>query len=217
MGQVKNLQAKIMPEVLVYLSGWTVIFDVNMEDALLNYSCSNNIFLNVHKKKSIYMKMTCFVTPPGVAALALSCPYLREVYFKRCSNLTDSGVLALALHCPLLQIVNIGGCTTISDISLQALGQNCRFLHSVDFSSTQVTDDGVIALVSGMCSKNLKEIHMERCVNLTDVAVEAVLTCCPMMYILLFHGCPLITDRSREALEQLVGPNKFKQVSWTVY
>uniref|UniRef100_A0A8D0HD35 Uncharacterized protein n=2 Tax=Lepidosauria TaxID=8504 RepID=A0A8D0HD35_SPHPU len=34
---------------------------------------------------------------------------------------------------------------------------------------------------------------MERCVNLTDVAVEAVLTCCPMIYILLFHGCPLIT------------------------
>lgn len=27
----------------------------------------------------------------------------------------------------------------------------------------------------------------------------------------------LFADRSREALEQLVGPKKFKQVSWTVY
>uniref|UniRef100_A0A8C3SGW2 Protein AMN1 homolog n=1 Tax=Chelydra serpentina TaxID=8475 RepID=A0A8C3SGW2_CHESE len=133
------------------------------------------------------------ITSEGVRALALSCPYLREASFKRCCNVSDNGVLALALNCHLLQIVNLGSCAGITDASLRALGQNCRFLHSVDFSSTQVTDNGVIALVSGMCSKNLKEIHMERCVTLTDVAVEAVLTCCPEIYILLFHGCPLIT------------------------
>ncbi|XP_038263599.1 protein AMN1 homolog isoform X3 [Dermochelys coriacea] len=162
------------------------------------------------------------ITSEGVRALALSCPYLREASFKRCCNVSDNGVLALALNCHLLQIVNLGSCSGITDASLHALGQNCRFLHSVDFSSTQ-------------------EIHMERCVTLTDVAVEAVLTCCPAIYILLFHGCPLITvficdlsgvtmyhpphtvvgsvetDRSREALEQLVGPNKIKQVTWTVY
>ncbi|XP_033018584.1 protein AMN1 homolog isoform X1 [Lacerta agilis] len=189
--------------------------DCDVSDNALQQLCNckqlKKINLNIWKGNRLT------VTSEGVAALALSCPYLREVSFKRCSNVTDSGVLALALHCPLLQIVNIGGCSSITDTSLQALGQNCQSLHSVDFSSTQVTDDGVIALVSGMCSKNLKEIHMERCVNLTDIAVEAVLTCCPRIYIFLFHGCPLITDRSREALEQLVGPNKFKQVSWTVY
>ncbi|KQK77885.1 hypothetical protein AAES_120850 [Amazona aestiva] len=152
-----------------------------------------------------------------VIALALSCPYLREASFKRCCDITDSGVLALALNCQFLQIVNLGSCSGIMDASLQALGENCKFLHSVDFSSTQVTDDGVVALVSGTCSENLKEIHMERCVNLTDVAVEAVLTCCPKIHIFLFHGCPLITDRSREVLEQLVISNKIKQVTWTVY
>lgn len=40
---------------------------------------------------------------------------------------------------------------------------------------------------------------MERCVNLTDVAVEAVLTCCPKIHIFLFHGCPLITGGSNHA------------------
>ncbi|XP_071625252.1 protein AMN1 homolog [Heliangelus exortis] len=157
------------------------------------------------------------ITSEGITALALSCPYLREASFKRCSNITDSGVLALALNCQFLQIVNLGSCSGIMDASLQALGKNCEFLHSVDFSSTQVTDDGVVALVSGTCSKNLKEVHMERCVNLTDVAVEAVLTCCPKIHIFLFHGCPLITDRSRDVLEQLVISNKIKHVTWTVY
>ena len=64
---------------------------------------------------------------------------------------------------------------------------------SVDFSATQVSDHGVVALVSGPCAKKLEEIHMGHCVNLTDEAVEAVLTCCPQICILLFHGCPLIT------------------------
>ncbi|XP_003220839.1 protein AMN1 homolog [Anolis carolinensis] len=189
--------------------------DCDISDNALLQLCNckqlKKINVNVWKDKRLA------VTSEGVSALALSCPYLYEASFKRCSNLTDSGVLSLALHCPLLRIVNIGGCSSITDASLQAFGQNCKHLHSVDFSSTQVTDNGVIALVSGNCSNNLKEIHMEHCVNLTDVAVEAVLTCCPRIYILLFHGCPLITDHSRIALEQLVGPKKFKQISWTVY
>ncbi|KAM8973044.1 protein AMN1 homolog [Pelodytes ibericus] len=157
------------------------------------------------------------ITSEGIKAVALSCSYLFEVSLKRCCNLTDVGVIALALNCPNLQILNLSGCSAISNESLQALGQNCFLLHSVDFSATPVTDIGVLALVSGRCSQTLKEVHMDRCVNLTDESVEAVLTRCPRMYILLFHGCPLITDRSREALEEVVGPNKLKQVTWTVY
>ncbi|KAM4749646.1 protein AMN1 homolog [Rhinophrynus dorsalis] len=157
------------------------------------------------------------ITSEGVTAVAESCAYLLEVSLKKCCNLNDRGVLALALNCPHLQIINLSGCSGITDASLEALGQRCNLLHSVDFSATKVTDDGVIALVSGRCSQTLKEVHMDRCVHLTDEAVEAVLTCCPHINILLFHGCPLITDRSREVLEQLVGQNKLKQVTWTVY
>ncbi|XP_074050880.1 protein AMN1 homolog isoform X7 [Macrotis lagotis] len=138
------------------------------------------------------------VTSEGIKAVASTCSFLFQASLKRCCNLTDEGVLALAFNCRLLKIVDLGGCSRITDVSLQALGENCSFLQSVDFSATQ-------------------EIHMGHCVNLTDSAVEAVLTCCPQIHILLFHGCPLITDHSREVLEQLVGPNKIKQVTWTVY
>ncbi|XP_008681681.1 protein AMN1 homolog isoform X1 [Ursus americanus] len=180
------------------------------------------------------------ITSKGIKAVASSCSYLHEASLKRCCNLTDEGVLALAVNCRLLKIIDLGGCLGITDVSLHALGENCPFLQCVDFSATQVSDDGVVALVNGSCAKKLEEIHMGHCVNLTDEAVEAVLTCCPQIRILLFHGCPLITacppwfltpptlvqcgtgisrnrDHSREVLEQLVGPNKLKQVTWTVY
>ncbi|XP_072001376.1 protein AMN1 homolog isoform X1 [Engystomops pustulosus] len=156
------------------------------------------------------------VTSEGITAVAESCPYLREVTLKKCYNLTDDGILALSLNCPLLQIVNLSGCFRVGDPSLQALGQNCPLLHSVDLSATKVTDDGIIALVSGKCSENLKEIHLVRCMHMTDDAVEAILTCCPNLYILLFHGCPQITDRSTNAIEQVLGSKQLKQITWTV-
>ncbi|XP_041072047.1 protein AMN1 homolog isoform X2 [Carcharodon carcharias] len=138
------------------------------------------------------------ITSEGLKVIASSCPYLSEVCLRRCRNVSDEGIVALAQQCRLLQVVNISGCLGVTDASLQALGKNCKFLYSVDFSAT-------------------KEIHMDRCVNLTDEAVESVLIFCPHVFILLFHGCPLITDRSREALQQLACPNQMKQVTWTVY
>lgn len=189
--------------------------DCTVSDSALRQLCHckklKKINLNVWKES----RPT--ITSEGVAELALSCPFLCDASFKRCSNLTDQAIIALALNCPRLQILNIGRCSSITDLSLQVLGQNCRFLSSVDFSCTQVTDDGVIALASGICSETLQEINMERCVRLTDVAVEAVLKHCRNIHILLLHGCPQLTDRSREALEQIASRHKLKQVSWTIY
>ncbi|XP_042538346.1 protein AMN1 homolog [Dipodomys spectabilis] len=157
------------------------------------------------------------VPSQGIKAVAASCSYLHEISLKRCCGLTDEGVLALALNCWLLKIIDLDGCLSITDMALHALGQNCSFLQCVDFSASQVSESGVLVLVSGPCVKKVEEIHMGHCVNLTDDAVEAVLTYCPQICILCFHGCPLITDHSREVLDQLVGPNKLKQVLWTVY
>ncbi|XP_042693584.1 protein AMN1 homolog isoform X2 [Centrocercus urophasianus] len=175
-------------------------------------------------------KRCCNISDSGVLALALNCQFLQILNLGSCSGIMDASLQALGENCKFLHSVDFSS----TRVTLMAIG---RFVSSVKAYTAYrkywklllqkhnlpltisflVTDDGVIALVSGMCSKNLKEIHMERCVNLTDVAVEAVLTCCPKIHIVLFHGCPLITDRSRDVLEQLIISNKIKQVTWTVY
>ncbi|XP_065380063.1 protein AMN1 homolog isoform X3 [Macaca fascicularis] len=166
--------------------------------ALLHLSnCRKLKKLNLNSSKGNRVS----VTSEGIKAVASSCSYLHEASLKRCCNLTDEGVVALALNCQLLKIIDLGGCLSITDVSLHALGKNCPFLQCVDFSATQVSDSGVIALVSGPCAKKLEEIHMGHCVNLTDGAVEAVLTYCPQIRILLFHGCPLITGSLSPRLE----------------
>ncbi|KAL6092547.1 hypothetical protein STEG23_030500 [Scotinomys teguina] len=144
------------------------------------------------------------ITSEGIKAVASSCSDLHEISLKGCCSITDEGVLALALNCQLLKIIDLGGCLSITDMSLHALGKNCQFLQCVNFSTTQVSDSGVVALVSGPCAKQLEEINMGDCINLTDKAVEAVLTACPQICILLFHGCPLITDSKNIGFLNLV-------------
>ncbi|XP_036383706.1 protein AMN1 homolog [Megalops cyprinoides] len=157
------------------------------------------------------------VTSEGVTALASSCPCLQVVDLGGCTGVTDEGVVALAHNCKLLEVISIRGCPAIGDAALLALGGNCSLLHSVYFSETRVTDVGVVGLATGVCSSNLRELQMARCQFLTDESVTAVLTHCPKIRIFNFHGCPLITDQSRGALQNLIGPDKIHQVSWTIY
>ena len=64
----------------------------------------------------------------------------------------------------------------------------------------------------------LQEVQVSHCVNITDVSIEALLACCPRINILIFDGCPLVTDRSRQALEEaMLRGGRMKQLSWTVY
>nr|XP_012805551.2 protein AMN1 homolog isoform X1 [Jaculus jaculus] len=187
----------------------------DISDTALQHLC-NCRKLKVLKLRSSRENRDC-ITSEGIKAVASFCSELCELSLKGCGCVTDEGVLALALNCRLLRIVDLGGCSSITDLSLQALGKNCPFLQCVDFSATQVSDSGVFALLSGPCAKKIEEIHMGYCVNLTDKAVKAVLTSCPQICIFLFHGCPLITDHSREVLAQLEGSRKLKQVTWSVY
>ncbi|XP_042562750.1 protein AMN1 homolog [Clupea harengus] len=157
------------------------------------------------------------ITSTGLEALASSCPNLRCVDLSGCVSVSDPGVQALACCCTGLEVICLMGCTALSSKAIQELGAHCRMLHTVSISDTAVSDEGVVSLATGVCANSLKEIHMSGCSNLTDEAVISVLTNCPNIRTFIFHGCPLITDRSREALQSHTGRDKIKHVTWTVY
>ncbi|XP_064629069.1 protein AMN1 homolog isoform X2 [Lineus longissimus] len=158
------------------------------------------------------------ITAEGIIPVSQSCRNLEVVYLRRCPSITDEAVIALAQNCPRLRNLNIGGCPSITDRSLEALGTNLSHLRSINLSSADISDNGVFRLVSGSCKSTLMEIHISNCRNITDEAVEAVTVNCPQIKILLFHGCPNVTDQSRIALEELtMGSQAVKQVTWTVY
>ncbi|KAJ8382727.1 hypothetical protein SKAU_G00035050 [Synaphobranchus kaupii] len=227
-GDIKALPVDIKDKLVRIMTSQGTVTDFNISQ-LLHPGIHTLDLQNCSVSDSALRQMRCpglrrillrgcqGITSAGVRALAESCPGLQVVDLGGCTGLTDEGVLALAHSCPLLEVVSLRGCSGLSDVSLLALGRNCRLLHSAYFSETRVTDEGVVGLAAGVCSGSLKELQMARCQFLTDVAVTAVLTHCPNIRIFNFHGCPLISDQSRGALQNLIGPGKIQQVSWTVY
>ncbi|EHB00727.1 AMN1-like protein [Heterocephalus glaber] len=182
-----NINEILHPEVqTLYLQS------CDISDTALQHVCSCRKLKKLNLSSSEGNRGS--ITSEGIKAVASSCSYLEAVSLKRCYSLTDEGVLALALNCRLLEFIDLSGCLSITDVSLCALGENCSLLKYVDFSATQVSDSGVVALVSGLCAKKLEEIHMGHCIHLTDAALKAVVTYCPHIRILHFLDCPLITD-----------------------
>jgi hypothetical protein len=53
----------------------------------------------------------------------------------------------------------------------------------------QVSDEGISALVQGECGNSLMELHLEKCLHITDSAIKSIVSHCNKMKILVFHGC----------------------------
>ncbi|XP_016115601.1 protein AMN1 homolog [Sinocyclocheilus grahami] len=226
--EIRMLPAAVKDRLLRIMMSYGTVTDSNISQLvhngthtldLQNCKVSDSALKQIYclQLRTILLRGCADITSEGLEVLASRCPYLQVVDLTGCTAVTDSGIRALARHCKYLEVISLRGCTALSDRALLELGENCRMLHSIYFSGTEVTDQGVIGLANGVCSHSLKELQMIRCRSLTDVAVTAVLANCANIRIFNFHGCPLITDRSREALQNFIGPNKIQQVSWTVY
>lgn len=226
--EINILPAGVKDRLLRIMTSYGTVSDYNISQLLhpgthtldlQNCSVTDTALKQIHCRqlRTILLRGCTHITSEGVAVLASQCPYLQVVDLTGCTLVTDSGIQALARHCKYLEVISLRGCTAVSDETLLELGANCRLLHSIYFSGTEVTDKGVIGLATGVCSHSLKEVQMVRCRNLTDLAVTAVVANCSNIRIFNFHGCPLITDKSRDALQNLIGPDKIQQVSWTVY
>ncbi|XP_014664186.1 PREDICTED: protein AMN1 homolog [Priapulus caudatus] len=158
------------------------------------------------------------ITTQGILQVVSACPHLHTICLRRCINITDAALVALSRHCRRLTALDVGGCAGVTDASLIALGQNCPLLRNINFSYSDVTDAGVLSLVSGTCAGSLNELHMSHCERLTDEAVEAVMSYCTNISIVVFDGCHRITQQSAEALDQLAAQHhRLTQLTWTVY
>ena len=114
----------------------------------------------------------------------------------------------------MLTSLSVSGCVMVTDKSLVAIGLRCKHLLSLDVTKTKISSEGLLALASGQCAKVLKELNISHCLNVTDEGVQSVVTQCPRLSILVFHGCPLLTSLSRDIASN---GRQMKQLTWTIY
>eukprot|EP00795_Rhopilema_esculentum_P005257 gene5257-404_t len=144
---------------------------------------------------------------------------IRKVAEKVEDNIDEIELLPEEVKVKLLHLVSKRG--SLSDENIG------KILHGnvieIDLSHSEVTDAGLkevsdkgLEFISlGCCTSSLVEIHVGYCKDVTDNGIELIVNSCPNIRILIFHGCPLTTERSREMIG-LLG-RAMRQLSWTVY
>eukprot|EP00794_Sanderia_malayensis_P012757 gene12757-14066_t len=153
------------------------------------------------------------ISSTGLRHIAEHCKQLQIVFLRRCSLINDEAIAALTKACPLLIQLNLEGCYEVTDASLNSISMHSPKITSLNVSRTKVTDEGLQLLSNGCCAGQLKEIHVGFCPDVTDIGIGMILESCAQLQILIFHGCPQVTDLSRERIQM----HKMKQITWTVY
>lgn len=100
------------------------------------------------------------------------------------------------------------GCTAITDSGLQALVKGCVALESLSLSDCfHITDDAVVAIAFALGASNpageykpatLRTLSLQRCVLLTDKALQCICASNPNLHTLNLFGIPNLTGKAAE-------------------
>jgi len=176
--------------------------DVDLEDQVLTdghlnvlakYKSYRKINLNQNLKKDFRRsdrEEVAKVTPTALLHLLTAQSQLQTLFLRGLSSLSSDLFSVLP---PTLRHLDVSRCTGIKDSVLLALRSESRHC--------------------------LKELRIDKCRNITDEGIEGLLDGLESLEILIFHGCPQVTDRSRICLEHylLTHRRNVRQLMWTVY
>lgn len=143
--------------------------------------------------------------------------YLQTLFIRGLLNL-NLDVFSTLSNCKHLIHLDIGGCPNIQDSHLHLI-RNISGLESLSLAGTEISDTGLYHLASCESRVTLKELRIDRCKNITDDGIQILLDGLSSLEILIFHGCPQVTVRSRETLEDYLANHRrnVRQLTWTVY
>ena len=162
------------------------------------------------------------ITTCGFLTLLPSWGSLRELQLRACQFVDDQVLQCIATHCPLLRILNISSCALVTNAGISALSV-CIHLFSIDLShNPEITDEGLRAISQSSSRQIVSELNLSNCRQITDDGIYSLVTGCPRLRILITHGCPKLTGRSRQLLfYQTAAPadrgTRLSQVTWTFY
>ncbi|EJF62777.1 RNI-like protein, partial [Dichomitus squalens LYAD-421 SS1] len=171
------------------------------------------------------------VTDQSVSALARSCPLLLEIDLNNCKNITDVAVRDLWTYSVQMREMRLSHCVELTDaafptpprrdilppgsnpfpnpfgsaplpaIELPALRVSQPFdqLRMLDLTAcSQITDDAIEGIVS--VAPKIRNLVLAKCSQLTDTAVESICKLGKGLHYLHLGHAQAITDRSINSL-----------------
>lgn len=143
---------------------------------------------------------------------------LTSLHLRDLASVTAGVVSVLAGSCQQLRHLELAGCSAVGDEAVAHL-RNLASLESLSLARTSVSDVALASLARSECRSCLQELRVNSCPAITDIGIQALLEGLSGLQILIFHGCPKVTDGARVSLEQYFAAHgrTVRQVTWTVY
>eukprot|EP01079_Euglenida_sp_SAG-EU17-18_P001433 gene1433-2780_t len=126
-------------------------------------------------------------------------------------SLGDQELVSMASYCPGLKHADLRGSMRITDKTLTQIGRSCPHLCMLGLSSRRISSVGLVTLVRG-CSAltrlaltsmtqafgshcpSLESVDLTRCLQITDLGVDALSKGSPGLTSVSFSLCKRVTD-----------------------
>ncbi|KAG8968318.1 SCF ubiquitin ligase complex subunit [Tulasnella sp. 419] len=146
------------------------------------------------------------LTDASVSALADNCPLLLELDLYMCPRVTDESVRKLWINSSYLRELRLSLCHNLTERAFPVPPPNSSNGSSTAVATTnhpfppfhRLDDAGLQPLVLPRIFDHLRMLDLTGCANLTDEAMEGIISNCPKIrnLVLAKCGCPLLTDMS---------------------
>lgn len=176
---------------------------------------------NCSQLRCLHIKDCRLITEKGIRFIANGCGFLEDLHFEQqpfinndcCqaigkhsqymkslvlidTGITDSGIEAITLNAINLRKLSIRDTffqsKNIEGYCLSSIAKKCNHLEKLHVFSAKMDDKSLITLFKN--SPQLRELHLEDCEQVTDVAIQELAKNCRKLRELYLRRCPNYRD-----------------------
>ncbi|XP_021826436.1 F-box/LRR-repeat protein 3 [Prunus avium] len=120
-------------------------------------------------------------------------PYVSHIDLTLCPRITDTSLTTISNACmSSLRSIDLSGSNCFSGTGLLSLAVNCKNLVEINLSNaTELRDSAVAALAE---AKNLENLWLGRCKQITDMGVGCIAVGCRKLRLISLKWCPGVGD-----------------------
>ncbi|KAI3958163.1 hypothetical protein MKW98_020805 [Papaver atlanticum] len=131
------------------------------------------------------------VLDDGLSLLVARHKELKRIDISCCREITHLSMDSITDSCNSLTSLRMESCSLVSKEAFISIGKKCLFLEELDFTDTEVDDEGLKSISRG---SRLSVLRIGICLNITDEGLIHVGMHCPKLVELDLYRSPSITD-----------------------
>ncbi len=137
---------------------------------------------------------------------------LRAVDLSRCSESTPAELELFSDHVRDVYSLNLKKCTVL-DHTMSVIGRRCRYLRELDLEGCDLLTDVACESIGEHC-KELRRLSIAGCGKITDEGVNDIARHCSSLTALNMNRCQFITDESLTSVGESCQKLKELRLSW---